>query len=107
MSHFAAVFLPGACLAVYFIVAKVTSLIESHHYAKAYGCQPPNRSPQPERIIGLGLAKSLQALTKSKKILFASLQWHREFRNTYSSVLLGQTAIGTIDPENLKAILAT
>ncbi|KFX91306.1 hypothetical protein V490_05974 [Pseudogymnoascus sp. VKM F-3557] len=107
MSHFAAVFLAVACLAVYFIVAKVTSSIEGRRYAKEHGCQPPNRFPQSERILGLSLAKSLQALTKSKQFLFTSLQWHREFGNTYSSVLLGQTAIVTIEPENLKAILAT
>ncbi|KFY39519.1 hypothetical protein V494_03952 [Pseudogymnoascus sp. VKM F-4513 (FW-928)] len=107
MSLFSAVFLAVACLAVFFIFAKVTSSIEGRRYARDHGCQPPNRFPQSERILGLGLAKSLQALTKSKKFLFTSLQWHREFGNTYSSVLLGQTAIVTIEPENLKAILST
>lgn len=44
---------------------------------------------------------------KARTLLPTSLRLHRELGNTFSLVLLSQPAIITIEPENVKAVLAT
>jgi hypothetical protein len=96
-----------ACIAVYFTFTTTVSWIRRRRISRAHGCEAPTRLPQAERIIGLGLFKEMQAQTKSKTILSSTLEQHRELGNTFSGVLLGQGLLITIEPENIKAVLAT
>lgn len=94
-------------LALYFVFSNVSSFIRRRRFARAHGCQPPTRLPQTERIIGFGLFKDMQTRTKEKTLLPSGIQLHRELGNTFSGTLLGQAVIITIEPENIKAVLAT
>lgn len=96
-----------ACVAVYFTFTTTVSWIRRRRISRAHGCEAPTRLPQAERIIGLGLFKEMQAQTKSKTLLPSTLEQHRELGNTFSGVLLGQGLLITIEPENIKAVLAT
>lgn len=96
-----------ACLTVLLFLKKVISLIQRNRFAKARGCEPPARLPQSERIIGYGIFAKMEADMKAHTLLPTSLRLHRELGNTFSLVLPGQPAISTIEPENVKAILAT
>ena len=97
----------AACLVTYLVVAKVLSFIEGYRFAKANGCKPPTKYPQPERIIGYKHYKLQVALSKSKMILPTGLSRFREIGNTYSVVTMGQKIIVTTEPENVKEMLAT
>ncbi|KFY22430.1 hypothetical protein V493_06615 [Pseudogymnoascus sp. VKM F-4281 (FW-2241)] len=97
----------AACLVVILFLKEVISLIQRRRFARARGCEPPARLPQSERIIGLGVFKAMAEDIKSHTLLPTSLRMHRELGNTFSLVLLSQAATATIEPENLKAILAT
>ncbi|KFY57448.1 hypothetical protein V496_06417 [Pseudogymnoascus sp. VKM F-4515 (FW-2607)] len=96
-----------ACLTVFLFLKKVISLIQRNRFAKAHGCEPPARLPQSERIIGYGIFARMEADMKAHTLLPTSLRLHRELGNTFSLVLPGQPAISTIEPENVKAVLAT
>jgi hypothetical protein len=96
-----------ACLTTYFVIGQVVVWIRRRRFARAHGCEPPLRLPQTERIIGFDLFNAMQAQTKAKTLLPTSLQWHRELGNTFTAVLLGQAITITIEPENIKAVLAT
>lgn len=97
-----------ACLLAYFIIAKVVSSIEGYRFARANGCKEPAKYPQSERIIGYANFKEQVAMSKAKMMLPTGLKRFREIgRNTYSIVSMGQKLVATIEPENIKAILAT
>ena len=96
-----------ACIAIYFTFRTAKSWIRRRRFSRAHGCEAPTRIPQTERIVGFGLFRAMQADMKSRVLLPTALQWHREIGNTFSLVLLGQGAIVTIEPENIKAVLAT
>lgn len=93
--------------AIYFIFSKASSLIKRRRFAKAYGCKPPARLPQNERILGIQFFNTLQNLMKTKTLLPSGAQWHRAIGNTFTATIMGQKAIVTIEPENIKAVLAT
>ncbi|ELR02562.1 hypothetical protein VC83_08941 [Pseudogymnoascus destructans] len=96
-----------ACVAAFLFVRHVISLIQRSRFAKARGCKPPARLPQTERIIGYKVFLAMAADMKARTMLPTSLRLHREMGNTFSLVLLSQPAIATIEPENVKALLAT
>jgi hypothetical protein len=107
MFNFTWVSIAALCTAIYFIFTQATSLIKRRHFAKAYGCKPPVKFPQPERILGIHFFNSLQSMMKSKTLLSTGVEWHRAIGNTFSATVLGQSAIATVEPENVKAVLAT
>lgn len=94
-------------IALFVTLRAITSWAQRRRFARAQGCEPPVRLPQAERILGVGLFWAMQAQTKAKTFLPTGLQMHRELGNTFSAVLLGQPVLITIEPENVKAVLAT
>lgn len=107
MANFTFVKIAVGCLASYFVFGKLLLWIRRRRFARAHGCEPPVRLPQLERIIGFGLFQTMQTQTKAKTLLPSALEQHRKLGNTFSGVLLGQSIIVTIEPENVKAVLAT
>lgn len=97
----------GGCLLAFLLVNKFVSVLENYRFAKAHGCQPPPRLPQPERIIGYNNFKEQKAWSKAKLLLPAGLQRFRSLGNTFSLIALGRKIVVTAEPENVKAILAT
>jgi hypothetical protein len=96
-----------AFLAVVFFAQKLVTHVQRRRFARARGCQPPARLPQSERIIGLQAFKIMSDNMKNHIMLPSTVEQHKELGNTFSIVIPGQTAISTIEPENLKAVLAT
>jgi hypothetical protein len=96
-----------ALLAFIFIARSLASYIATLRFKKAHGCKPPNKIPQFERILGLGLYKEQSEAQKNKRIMETSRKRFADIGNTWSATMLGQTFFNTIEPENIKTILAT
>ncbi|KFY08386.1 hypothetical protein V492_06278 [Pseudogymnoascus sp. VKM F-4246] len=97
----------AAFLAALLLVNHVVTMIQRRSFAKAHGCKAPARLPQSERIIGFRAFQVMSSNMKERIMLPTALQMHRELGNTFSLVLLSQRALSTIEPENIKAVLAT
>jgi len=86
---------------------KVISYFAARRFIKKNGCKLPHRLPQSERIIGYGLLKEVKESERKKTILEDSRQRTEANGETFQMTLMGNTFIKTIDPENVKSILAT
>jgi hypothetical protein len=91
----------------YYLYSRVARLIANSRFRKAYGCLPPKRYPQAERLIGLDLFLQRLKDGKNNNTLWRAIGRYQKAGNTLSFVVMGKTIFATIEPENLKAILAT
>lgn len=96
-----------AVLVVLYGVRWVTKYLEERRFKKEHGCQPCPRLPQSERIMGLGLLMSQRDAAKKNILLQTSLSRFQTIGHTWSASIFGKEFINTIDPENIKTILAT
>ncbi|PQE09744.1 cytochrome P450 alkane hydroxylase protein [Rutstroemia sp. NJR-2017a BBW] len=87
------VFLALCSLICSLLVTKIRTLLEQCSFSKKHGCKPVYRIPQTERIIGYGYFKEQVTVAKDKTM--------------WSATAMGRVFINTIDPDNIKAILAT
>lgn len=106
LSHAVALLALG-CLIAFYAASKVGSWVRLSRFSKANGCKPVRQLPQSERILGYALYRADTAAAKAKASLPTGLQRFKDFGNTWSGNLLGQYFIATIEPENVKALLAT
>lgn len=98
----------GLVLLVLYVVRYIHSFITVAQFKKKHGCKEPTRMPQQERVLGLELYLSMKKISQSKMSL--DNNWRRFQKNNCSTItayLLGMTITNTMDPENIKAILAT
>ena len=72
-----------------------------HRLAKEWSCQPAPKAPSPF----LGIKRFLAALDKGLLRLFD--EGFRDYGMTFEYKILGVSQIATIEPENIKALLAT
>ncbi|KAH8816184.1 cytochrome P450 [Xylogone sp. PMI_703] len=96
-----------AILAIVYLSSKVTKYLEARRFKKAHGCKPCRQLPQSERIIGWGLYRTQLRAVKNRIILKTALGRFRDVGDTWSAVVFGRHFINTMDPENIKTILAT
>lgn len=96
-----------AILTIVFIAKWISTYISATRFKKAHGCKPAHKIPQFERIIGYGLYRIQMNASKEKKILEVGYKRYLDNGITWSGSMMGQTFFNTIDPENVKAILAT
>ncbi|KAI0484815.1 cytochrome P450 [Xylariaceae sp. FL0804] len=78
-----------------------------HAFAAAKGCQPVACYQQPENFIGIKNVREGSEAWNSGKWLE---MWFNRFRTvgtTFKISALGRTSLYTVDPDNVKAILAT
>ncbi|KAE8453474.1 hypothetical protein EG329_010335 [Mollisiaceae sp. DMI_Dod_QoI] len=100
--------LAGVVVVLGLLLRKVTNYIRVARFKSKHGCKPETRIRQPERIVGYELYKIQLNASKNKKILAVGRQ-----RFLKSSSLEDQTIdifkkfYNTIEPENIKTILAT
>lgn len=90
---------------VYFSLTLIQSKYKAYRHARNLGCQPPNRVKA--YFFGISsLFKSYNAL-KNNRLLEEILSIHAEYGYTFrqSSPIHAFTA--TIEPENIKTVLAT
>jgi len=96
-----------AILVSAFIAKRVATYVSAARFIKKHGCKPEHKIPQFERIIGYDLYRIQMNASKEKKILEVGYKRYQDNGVTWSGALMGQTFFNTIDPENIKAILAT
>ena len=94
-------------LASLLVAQKIASYISEVRFKKAHGCKPMARMPQWERILGYSFFQEQKRLAKNKGLVEASCKRYKEVGNTYSFSILGRVVINTIEPENIKTLLAT
>ncbi|KAF8864708.1 putative cytochrome P450 alkane hydroxylase [Acephala macrosclerotiorum] len=99
--------LGGLVLVIGFLARQLVNYIRVAKFKKLHKCEPETRIPQPERIIGYELYKIQLEASKNKNILEVGRQRYINNGNTWSAVMMGRKFINTIDPENVKTILAT
>jgi hypothetical protein len=92
---------------VFFIYTSLRTRLRHHQYARLHGCQPYPRLPQWDQFFGLDLLVADIAAAKNRLLLSEALSKYNQLGSTWSFILMGHTSIATIDPENLKAILAS
>lgn len=92
---------------LYFIINYITTSVRAYKFKRSHGCQPAPRYPQRERILGLELFKTVKRSVVEKRSLDAGLERSLEIGSTYSAVSMGRLIVVTMDPDNVKAVLAT
>lgn len=95
-------------LAAFYVTTKIfSSLLRSYknrQFAKAHGCLPAPYAPSP--YLGFGTWwQVIQAARASRHVQYITARYQHGI--TWQGKIAGAPAIGTIDPENIKAILAT
>jgi hypothetical protein len=96
-----------AGVTLYFVVRGTASYVAAYRFKKAHGCKPEHKLPQWDRLIGFGLYRARRQAFANHRVLATIKERHRDNGPTYSSVTLGLKFVHTVDPENVKAILAT
>ncbi|KAJ9311861.1 hypothetical protein DTO271D3_7855 [Paecilomyces variotii] len=74
--------------------------------AKALSCKPP-RATVPAGIFGINSFCDLKKAGQEKRFVGRIRELHDEYGTTYLMNILGTNCIFTIEPENIKAVLAT
>lgn len=94
---------------VFYVTTKIISSLyrtyQNRKLAKAHGCLPPRTLPSPYYGI-TNWWGVIQAAKRSQHVNFISDRYPR-YGNTWTGRILGARAFGTIEPENIKTILAT
>jgi hypothetical protein len=96
-----------AILVSAFIAKKIATYVAAARFKKEHGCKPEYKIPQFERIIGYDLYRIQANASKEKRILEVGYKRYLDNGVTWSAAMMGHTFFNTIDPENIKAILAT
>ena len=96
-----------AGLAVLLVVRKIQEYIADYKFKKARGCKPAHPFPQWERIIGYSVFRSQALAVKEKRLLESNRQRYEDYGLTWTAAVMGNRFYSTIEPENVKAILAT
>lgn len=107
MGHLGYVLLSLVRLTCYNIVEKIIAYLSARSFSKAHGCKPIYRFPQSERIIGYGDFKEQCEAPRNKTLLETTVKRYEEHGTTWSATAMGRVFISTVDPENIKAVLAT
>ncbi|RDW86908.1 N-alkane-inducible cytochrome P450 [Aspergillus mulundensis] len=94
-----------AALAIIGAVA-TRRLITERQFRRQYGCQPIARSYSKEPFLGLDTIPDTIRHVRKHKILERGCEIFRTYGNTFTLKELQRSAIMTIEPENIKAILS-
>jgi hypothetical protein len=97
----------GALVVFAFVAQRLAKYVVATRFQKAHGCKPARQIPQWDRILGYDLYKSQVNASKNKQILKVAMKRYEDNGITWSAVMMGSIWNNTIDPENIKAVLAT
>lgn len=106
MAYHAYLLLPLTLLTCY-IAKRIIKYHAAWSFSKAHGCKPIYQIPQSERIIGYSYFKKRMEAAKDEKTHESKVKLYDEHGTTWSSTSMGRVVINTIDPENIKVVLAT
>lgn len=95
-------------LAAFYVTSKIfSSLLRSYknrQFAKAHGCLPAPYAPSP--YLGFGVWwQTIKAAKASRHVEYITARYKHGI--TWQGKIAGAQSMATIDPENIKAILAT
>jgi hypothetical protein len=100
-----AVILIGALCLVLLGVQRIRQRIQRQRNAKKWGCEPPLRVQT--GFYGIPAFIELTKAAKERRWVQFIASRYQEHGNTFIQTFLGKDGISTIDPENIKALLAT
>jgi len=90
-----------------FIADRILKYVVAARFKKAHGCKPEPKLRQFERILGIGVFKAQMKAKEEKRLLEVTKNRFDEIGNTWSASVMGTVFTTTIEPENIKAVLAT
>ncbi|KAK9362146.1 cytochrome P450 [Lipomyces starkeyi] len=88
----------------YLLVRRINSIVVERQFAKRGAVRLPSRS---EDWLGIRQFFSLFRALRNDKYLDVAQWYHNEYGTTFGAKVLGEMITNTIDPENIKAVLAT
>lgn len=91
---------------VAFLLDRTAKYVSARRFQKAHGCKPVHKVPQRERIIGWDMYKTQVKTLKEKRRLKAGYDRYKENGNTFVLSMMGFQFFNTIEPENIKTLLA-
>ncbi|KAJ5240282.1 hypothetical protein N7468_004901 [Penicillium chermesinum] len=98
--------LVGALCAGFLILHYLVQRLHHYKKAKAWNCEPPR--PGPSGFFGIpGFYRLSKAVREKRWIDYLAEQYDVVGRNTFSMQFLNRRMLTTIEPENIKAVLAT
>jgi cytochrome P450 len=97
----------GAALLFYLIVSYLVKWQKVNKFKKAHGCKDPLPMPRWDRIFGSDLAINAIRAQLSNRSLDYIKDLHIAVGPTAHGNVMGINLFATVDPENVKAILAT
>ncbi|KAI9645128.1 hypothetical protein NHQ30_005862 [Ciborinia camelliae] len=89
-----------------FLLDKFSRHVSAKRLQKAHGCKPVHKMPQRERIIGWDVYKVQVKSFEEKRRLKAGYDRYKDNGYTFVLSLMGFDFYNTIEPENVKTILA-
>ncbi|EED16091.1 cytochrome P450 alkane hydroxylase, putative [Talaromyces stipitatus ATCC 10500] len=89
----------------YSILSSIYKNIKNRRNAAARRCQPPNKIPT--GLLGISRYREIIKYASEYRSLDLMEKTHHEGGNTFEQVVLGTKTIVTIEPDNIKALLAT
>ena len=94
-------------IVVYFLYGEISLYLARRKFIRENGCKPPPQLPQSERILGIGLLFENARNGKEKRFLQEVSNRFKKMRaGTFTAVVAREVFIATIEPENIKHILA-
>ena len=101
------------CIATFVLVSTVYAFDAVRAYLRhsrlvhEHGCQQPKFYPHKEPFLGLDLFFNTIRSTKERRRMEFSKQLFDQLGQTWQSVSFGKKIVNSIDPDNLKSVLAT
>ncbi|KAI9826497.1 MAG: hypothetical protein M1819_007346 [Sarea resinae] len=88
------------------VIQKIARTISRRHFIREHGCKPPAAYVQRPPLFGLDAWREMTSHVQSHTFLEYQLGRFKRIGNTFQDYVLGRTSIFTIEPENIRTILA-
>ena len=85
----------------------VRTQLERRRLIQKHGCQPPAKYPHKDPFLGLDAIRDAARAAKSKSFLPRVRELYATHGNTFASQFFTSPVINTVEPENIKTVLAT
>ena len=92
---------------VYYLGQRLTIEARRRKLISDHGCKPPTKFPVWDPVFGLDVMYKTVKAHSGKTMLSTKRAMHEQYGMTHSSRLATVSTISTIEPENIKAVLAT
>ena len=93
-------------VALYYLYEELTVGASRRKIVRDSGCKPPTKYPHVDPVFGVDLFFANLKILKANTFLATLRQRFLTYGNTYQLNLMGTRVIATVEPENLKTILA-